>query len=113
MRTIKDVRRDLTWWGNFWAKQELGQWYAKQSSLAFIMQSAKVGAITTSIKATCTAESIYVPTDVRVFDRRIERLSLPCQLAIRQRYVAKGKVCYFDSIKTYKAWLASAERELL
>ena len=48
MRTIKEVRFELKQWGDFWARQELGQGYSSKSNVQAIKEACQVGCASSS-----------------------------------------------------------------
>ena len=115
MRTIKDVRFELKQWGDFWARQELGQGYSSKSNVQAIKEACQVGCASSSDLHLFShrADSIFVPAHIEVIDHDLERLSSRCITALRQRYVNKGQVLYFADKETFLFWVKKAERELL
>ena len=115
MRTIKDVRFELKQWGDFWARQELGQGYSSKSNVQAIKEACLVGCASSSDLHLFShrADSIYVPAHIEMIDHDLERLSPRCITAIRQRYVSKGRILYFSDKATFLFWVKKAERELL
>ena len=115
MRTIKEVRFELKQWGDFWARQELGQGYASKSNVQAIKEACQVGCASSSDLHLFShrADSIYVPENISVTDHDLERLPPECITALRQRYVNKGQMLYFSDKETFIFWMNKAERELL
>lgn len=115
MRTIKDVRSDLKVWGDFWARQEEGQGYASKSNVQALKETLMIGCAIqgTSHLVSHLADSIHVPTFVASIDREISGLRKECKVALRQKYICRGQILFFDSSKTYLFWLRRAEAHLL
>ena len=109
------MRFELKQWGDFWARQELGQGYSSKSNVQAIKEACEVGSASSSDLHLFShrADSIYVPTHIEVIDRGLERLSRRCITAIRQRYVNRGQILYFSDNETFLFWVKKAERELL
>lgn len=114
MRTIKDVQSELNQWGNFWARQEVGQGFASKSNVQAIKEACEVGCASSStLHLFNGSDSIHVPDHIEVIDNSLKRLSPKCKTAIRQRYINKGQILYFSDAKTFLFWIKKAERELL
>ncbi len=115
MRTIKDVQSELNQWGNFWARQEVGQGFASKSNVQAIKEACEVGCASSSTLHlfSNSADSIHVPSHIEAIDNSLKRLSHQCKTAIRQRYINKGQILYFSDAKTFLFWIKKAERELL
>lgn len=115
MRTIKEVRFELRQWGSFWAQQEEGQGYSSKSNVQAIKEACEVGCASSSTLHLFNhrADSIHVPDHIALTDKSLARLSPMCMIAIRQRYINRGKVLYFGDKKAFLFWIGKAERELL
>ncbi len=115
MRTIKDVQYDLRLWGNFWARQEEGQGYSNKSNIQAIKEACEVGCASSSTLHLFknTANSIHVPKHIEGIDNSIGNLDPKCKVALRQRYINRGKILYFADLKAFLFWVRKAERELL
>lgn len=115
MRTIKDVQHELKEWGAFWARQESGQGYASKSNVQVLADTLKVGCAIqgTAYLISHRADSISVPRHITRIDKDLEKLSRQCKIALRQRYISRGKILYFDSKEIYLFWVEKAERSLL
>ena len=115
MRTIKDVQYDLRLWGNFWARQEEGQGYSSKSNVQAIKEACQVGCASSSTLHLFnnTADSIHLPKHIESIDNSLESLGHQCKIALRQRYINKGKRLYFEDKKAFLFWVRKAERELL
>jgi len=114
MRTIKDVRFELKQWGNFWCRQEVGQGYASKSNVDQLRETLETGC---SIQGTGHlvngSDSIFVPEHIATTDKLLELLPQKCKIAVRQRYINKGKIIYFTNKKDFLFWVGKAERELM
>ena len=115
MRTIKDVRFELKQWGHFWARQEEGQGFSSKSNVQAIKEACEVGSASSSDLHLFShrSDSIFVPAHIEEIDHDLERLNPKCITAIRQRYVTKGLILYFEDKKTFLYWVTKAERGLL
>ena len=115
MRNINDVRFDLKQWGDFWSRQEQGQGYASKSNVEQLRETLQTGC---SIQGTghlishC-ADNMHVPDHISVIDKLLHALSPKCKMALRQRYINKGRILYFSTSKEFLFWVGKAERELL
>jgi hypothetical protein len=115
MRDIKEVRYELMQWGSFWARQEEGKGWSSKSNIQQLRETLQTGC---SIQGTghlvnhCS-DSIYVPKHIEIIDEAIAILHPKCKVAIRQRYINKGRILYFDTRKDFLFWVLKAERELL
>ena len=89
MKTIQDVRADLKYWGNFWARQEQGQGYAKKSNIEALRETLQRGCavIGTSYLNNMLAENIKVPDDINKIGIAVNSLSIEHRIAIRVFYV--------------------------
>ncbi|BDM64563.1 hypothetical protein NFHSH190041_20150 [Shewanella sp. NFH-SH190041] len=108
-RTIKEVRRELRAWGNYWRWQEMGQGYAKRSACD------KLGEVMTNSDAHLFDDDFDAPEHIRAIDKEIQRLCEQCRRAVRVRYICQGvwTLAGFRERKTYEYWLRLAEMELV
>ncbi|MEM7421718.1 MAG: hypothetical protein AAF364_18650 [Pseudomonadota bacterium] len=91
LKTIKQVRGDLRAWGNFWAKAELGQGYARQSVTARICEIMRTQVQISSDLHLFShqADNFYVPPHIDEIGKAIDRLSLSCRTAIKDKYIKR------------------------
>ena len=109
------MRFELKQWGIFWARQEEGTGYSSKSNVQAIKEACQVGCASSSDLHLFShrSDSIYVPAHIDEIGRALERLNPRCIIALRQRYVTKGLVFYFEDNKAFLFWVGKAERELL
>lgn len=103
--TIKQLRKELTHWGRYWASKEHGQGYSKRSACERLNEGRSTNAV----------YEITVPPTVECYDVLITGLSIDCRRALRARYICQRNwaLVGFDSQKSYQYWLVRAEGELL
>ncbi len=109
------MRFELKQWGDFWARQELGQGYSSKSNVQAIKEACEIGCASASDLHLFShrADRLFVPAHIQRIDRDLEKLSPRCITALRQRYVNKGRILYFADKDTFLFWVKKAERELL
>ena len=108
-KNIKQVRKDLKAWGNYWRWQEVGQGYAKRSACD------KLGEVLTNSDAHLYDNEFDMPEHIQHIDFLIRRLSHNCVRAIRAKYICLGvwTLTGFRVKSTFNYWLKKAELELL
>ncbi len=91
LKNIKQVRKDLRVWGSFWANAEMGQGYARQSVTARICEIMR-----TQVQISFDlhlfshqADNFYVPPHIDEIGRAIDRLSLSCRTAVKDKYIKR------------------------
>lgn len=106
-KTIKQVRSDLTAWGNFWREKELGAGYASTSITARICETLRTEVYISSDLHlfSNTADAIYEPEYIDEIGRAISKLTAKCQKAIADKY--KNKIARTD------LYLVEAENSLI
>ena len=89
LKTIKQVRKDLRVWGSFWANAEMGQGYARQSVTARICEIMRTQVQISSDLHLFShqADNFYVPPHIDEIGKAIDRLSLRCRTAVKDKYI--------------------------
>ena len=109
MRNVKQVKRELKAWGNYWRFQEVGQGYAKRSACD------KLGEVLTNSDAHLYENEFDIPEHIQCIDSQIRSLSHDCRRAIRAKYICLGTwtLVGFKVRTSYDYWLKNAEIRLL
>lgn len=91
LKTIKQVRKDLSVWGSFWARAEMGQGYASNSVTARICEMLRTQVLSSSDLHLFNdrAESIFVPLHIEETGNAIDKLSNKCRAAVKDKYIKK------------------------
>ena len=115
MKTLYDVRLELSHWGKFWHHQEQGQGYASKSNIQTLRETLQVGCAIqgTSHLINDQADSINVPDYILEIGNKIDRLKPDYVKAIRQRYVIGEGVYLFTNKKIFFKLIDKAEIALL
>ena len=115
MKTLNEVRLELSHWGNFWYNQEQGQGYASKSNIQTLRETLQVGCAIqgTSHLINNRADSINVPDYILEIGNKVDRLKPDYIKAIRQRYVIGKGVYLFTNIKVFLKLIDKAEIALL
>ncbi|MCC5451682.1 hypothetical protein LMJ53_08080 [Rheinheimera sp. UJ51] len=92
---IKDLRRLLFDWGNYWAKMERPLGYSRVSITAALAESARTGIWTTAKDRgqLHMADNLKTPSWVLELDEIMNKLSPDERRAINLRYIKKAKLC--------------------
>ena len=108
-KTVKQVRKELRAWGNYWRWQEMGQGYAKRSACD------KLGEVLTNSDAHLYGNEFDAPEHVLMVNAQVQRLSHDCRRALRAKYVCFGMwaLCGFKAKTTFDYWLKKAEIGLI
>ena len=107
LRTIKNLRKELRVWGNFYVKYEMGNSYPSRSACDRLSEPVIRG-------GNSVAPEIDTPSHILVTDRLVNRLSNNCRKAIRVQYLCSGEfAAFFDSKKSFLFWLKRAEIALM
>ena len=93
LKTIKQVRKDLRVWGSFWANAEMGQGYARQSVTARICEIMRTHVQISSDLHLFShqADNLYVPPHIDEIGKAVDRLSLSCRSAVKDKYIKQKK----------------------
>ena len=93
-KSIKDVRRTMQLWGNFWASQESLQGYASKSNIQALKETLDVGCAAqgTLHLYSHLADNMYVPPHIEEIDEAIKHLTQNQRLSISQKYIKRKKV---------------------
>lgn len=88
LKTIKQVRKDLKMWGDYWRNHEPTQGYARRSATDKLCEvlRTKVNISSDLHLFSHHADAIYVPPHIEKIDKAIEQLSIECRKAIKDRY---------------------------
>ena len=91
LKNIKQVRKDLRVWGSFWANAEMGQGYARQSVTARICEIMRTQVQISSDLHLFShqADNFYVPPHIDVIVNALDRLSLSCRTAVKDKYIKR------------------------
>lgn len=91
---IKDTRRLLTRWGNFWRRQEMGQGYASKSPTLKLKEVLELGCASpgTTHLISHMSMSIFEPEDFKDVTAVLEQLAPELVSAIVQRYIKRERV---------------------
>lgn len=91
LKNIKQVRKDLQKWGNFWAAAKSGQGYPRQSVTARICEIMRTQVQISSDLHLFShqADNFYVPPDVHEIGEAIDKLSLSCRTAVKDKYIKR------------------------
>ena len=110
MLNVKQLRRELQVWGDYWYSKEFGMGYNRRAA------TEKIGFGKNSFQNTANFD---VPAHIDDLDRKISCLRPECIKALRIEYIVRKPARLvvsqynIDSIKTFKYWLANAEKTLI
>lgn len=114
LRTLKDVKRELTMWGKFWMQREYGT--GIKMGMLGLSPGDRIGRPTGGRRPF----ELSVPTHIALIDERVEKLSPNCKRAIRAYYyccpTGAGKtwaLVGFKSEDEHQFWLRKAYSDLL
>lgn len=115
MRNIKDVRIELSRWGNFWVSKEYGSGFSKRSPTDRLNETMELGYVIPSDMHLFNnkSDAITVPEQFASLGVAIDQLSIECRRAIRQKYISKTKITNRDQLRSFKYWICKAESALL
>ena len=106
-KTIKDVKKTLKVWGEFWASKEVTQGFASKSNIVSLKEKLDLGCSVSGSSHLLSnlADSIYVPEHINNTDEAIKHLGIKHKQALTQKYIKKNKPEPF--------WIAQAENRLI
>jgi len=94
LKTIKETRKELARWGNFWRSKEYGSGFSSVSPTARICETLRSECYTegTAHQVSHLSDNIYEPADVLRVSAIVNKLSGNCRQAILAKYVKKKQV---------------------
>jgi hypothetical protein len=98
LKTIKQVRKDLEFWGLFWQEKQLGSGYASTSVTARICETLQTEVFISSDLHlfSHSADAMYVPPHIKIIDEAVSFLSKECRKAIMDKYIkCKNRTDYY------------------
>ncbi len=107
LRTVKNLRKELRIWGNYYVKYEMGSGYPSRSACDRLQEAVirSVGSVEPELSA---------PPAIYATDLMVKKLSFNCRKAVRVQYLCSGNWAqFYDSKKTFTFWLKRAEIALL
>lgn len=102
---IKQVRKELIYWGRFWASRESLQGYASTSVTERCCEVLKTGIWASSDKHLFNHQSdnIFVPQCFKALDSIVFTLPVPQRAAINRRYIKLAKLTNTERIALINA----------
>ncbi|MCF6442040.1 hypothetical protein L1077_21655 [Pseudoalteromonas luteoviolacea] len=122
MSNIKQVRRDLRQWGNFWASKQEVQGYSNKSNVQKIKECCDLGGTNFSSDLhlhSHGSSGIYTPEHIESLTKRINQLNDYERLALIGKYIKKLHLINlvswagFPNKSSAELWLLKAEQALL
>lgn len=93
MMTVKEIRKTLKQWGNFWYQRRFGPGFTSTSATHKLCEQLKTGVQGDGSQAQFnrTADNVFVPQHIEKVDDAIEKLSVKCRLALVNKYINKSQ----------------------
>lgn len=93
MMNVKEIRKRLKEWGNFWYLRRLGPGFAATSATHKLCEQMKTGVLGEVNQAQINrmSDNLFVPAHIEQVDAAIEKLSVKCRLAMINKYVNRNK----------------------
>tara|TARA_Y100000780_G_scaffold225263_1_gene237600 strand:- start:662 stop:1000 length:339 start_codon:yes stop_codon:yes gene_type:complete len=89
LKTIKQVRKDLEFWGLFWQEKQLGAGYASTSPTERACETLRTKIYTSSDLHlfSHSSDAIYVPQHIKTIDEAVHLLSIEFKKALKDKYI--------------------------
>ena len=110
MLNIKQLRRDLQVWGDYWHSKEFGLGYNRRAA------TEKIGLGKNSFQNNADFD---VPAHIEELDLKISLLKPECIKALRVEYIVRKpaqlvvKQYGFETVRAFRFWLRKAEKNLV